>query len=91
MHAVGSYPLGTLRVHSPSPPRESKHDYGHDLLRSGDVIIMSNIPTGSLLGVDTKAFEIQTRMNLMASEISQLEHISFGEEVLTARCEMASG
>jgi len=59
MHAVGSHPWGTLRVHSPSPQRVASNDNRNELLRSGDVIIMSNIPAGSLLGVDTKAFEVK--------------------------------
>jgi len=58
LHALGSYPLGTLRVHSPSPTRKSRVDT-HDCLKSGDVVVIREVPTGSLLGYDTKAFVIK--------------------------------
>lgn len=51
VQAVGSYPLGSLRVHSPSPTRETR-----TFLRSGDVFIVRDVPAGSLFGYDTRGF-----------------------------------
>lgn len=57
VHAVGNFPLGSLRVHSPSPTRASAVD-SHECLRSGDVIVIRDIPAGSLFGYDTRSFTI---------------------------------
>jgi A1 cistron-splicing factor AAR2 len=57
LHALGSFPLGTLRVHSPSPTRAPTDDT-YDCLKSGDVIIVRDIPVGSLFGYDTQSFDI---------------------------------
>jgi A1 cistron-splicing factor AAR2 len=57
VHAVGSYPLGSLRVHSPSPTRggvETRH-----FLKSGDVFIVRDVPSGSLFGYDTRGLVIK--------------------------------
>jgi A1 cistron-splicing factor AAR2 len=58
LHALGSYPLGSLRVHSPSPTRKLRID-SHECLKSGDVVIIREIPAGSLIGYDTKALVIK--------------------------------
>jgi A1 cistron-splicing factor AAR2 len=57
VHAVGNFPLGSLRVHSPSPTRASTID-SHECLKSGDVVIVRDIPAGSIFGYDTKSFTI---------------------------------
>lgn len=57
LHALGSFPLGTLRVHSPSPTRALSADT-YDCLKSGDVIVVRDIPVGSLIGYDTQSFDI---------------------------------
>ncbi|TAQ85068.1 hypothetical protein B7494_g6630 [Chlorociboria aeruginascens] len=58
VHVVGSYPLGTLRLHSPSPTRNAKLD-AHDCLKSGDVAIVRDIPPGSVFGYDARSFTIK--------------------------------
>ncbi len=50
--AVGHHPLGTLRVHSPSPTRRPNSEH-HECLKSGDVIVVRDVPKGSLIGFDT--------------------------------------
>ena len=57
LHALGSYPLGSLRVHSPSPTRTSLDNY--ECLKSGDVVIIRDVPACSLLGYDTRSFIVQ--------------------------------
>ena len=57
VHAVGSYPLGSLRVHSPSPTRPGSEK--RSFLKSGDVIVIKEIPPGSLIGYDTRGFAIK--------------------------------
>jgi A1 cistron-splicing factor AAR2 len=57
IHAVGTCPLGTLRVHSPSPTRAPSGET-YECLKSGDVVIVRDIPVGSLFGYDTRSLEI---------------------------------
>ncbi|KAI9646880.1 hypothetical protein NHQ30_004880 [Ciborinia camelliae] len=59
VNVVGSYPLGSLRVHSTSPTRELgvEHD---EVLKDGDVVIIRNLPTNTMFGYDTKAYTIKT-------------------------------
>ena len=57
VHAVGSYPLGSLRVHSPSPTRGGTET--RSFLTSGDAFIARDVPPGSLFGYDTRGFVIQ--------------------------------
>ena len=60
IHAVGTVPLGTLQVHSPSPTRApSGETYG--CLKSGDAVIVRDIPAGSLFGYDTRCLEIKQK------------------------------
>ncbi|KAG4027778.1 hypothetical protein MFRU_027g00680 [Monilinia fructicola] len=59
VNVVGSYPLGSLRVHSPSPTRELGAEQ-HGVLKDGDVVIIRNIPAGTVFGYDTKAITIKT-------------------------------
>ncbi|TGO50143.1 hypothetical protein BOTNAR_0404g00060 [Botryotinia narcissicola] len=63
VNVVGSYPLGTLRVHSPSPPRERGVEH-HEILEHGDVVIIRNLPVGTIFGYDTKAYTIKTEGTL---------------------------
>jgi len=60
IHAVGTVPLGTLRVHSPSPTRAPSGET-YDCLKSGDTIIIRDIPAGSLFGYDTQCLEIKQK------------------------------
>ena len=57
---MGTYPLGTLRVHSPSPTPPPTGETS-ECLKSGDVIIVRDIPIGSLFGYDTKSFDIKQK------------------------------
>jgi A1 cistron-splicing factor AAR2 len=59
VHAVGSYPLGSLRVHSPSPTRPGSET--RSFLKSGDVVVIRDIPPGSLIGYDTRGFVIKKK------------------------------
>jgi A1 cistron-splicing factor AAR2 len=59
VHAVGSFPLGSLRVHSPSPTRPGAEKRA--FLKSGDVVIIRDIPPGSLIGFDTRGFAIKEK------------------------------
>ncbi|KAK6606875.1 aar2 domain containing protein [Botrytis cinerea] len=59
VNVVGSYPLGTLRVHSPSPTRERGVEH-HEILKHGDVVIIRNLPASTIFGYDTKAYTIKT-------------------------------
>lgn len=60
IHALGNCPLGTLRVHSPSPTRASSGET-YECLKSGDIVIVRDIPNGSLFGYDTRCLEITTK------------------------------
>ncbi|KAF4637253.1 hypothetical protein G7Y89_g825 [Cudoniella acicularis] len=62
VHAVGSYPLGSLRVHSPSPmpsARPTNNAVQHECLASGDVFIVRDVPSAALIGYDTTAFTVK--------------------------------
>lgn len=63
VHAVGSYPLGCLRVHSPSPTPTSTKNQPDVLLKSGDVFIVRDVPGGSLIGYDTISFTVKENMH----------------------------
>lgn len=55
VQVLGSYPLGSLRVHSGDLPE------GHtspQCLQGGDVMIVTDVPTGSFFGYDTIGFNI---------------------------------
>lgn len=56
--ALGSYPLGSLRVHSPSPTR-LVNAKSHEFLKSGDVVIIRDITPGSIFGYDTEHFVVR--------------------------------
>ena len=57
--AVGAYPVGTLRLHSPSPTRDHFQSENYEVLKSGDIFIVRDIPVGAIFGYDTKSFEIK--------------------------------
>ena len=61
VHTVGSYPLGSLRVHSPSPTRGGTET--RSFLKSGDAFIVRDVPTGSLFGYDTRGFVVEAGDN----------------------------
>jgi len=67
VNAVGSFPYGSLRVHSPSPTRGGNPIHKHEVLKAGDVVIIREVPAGSLVGYDFKAFTIK--------EVDQFEGI----------------
>ncbi|TVY16303.1 hypothetical protein LARI1_G005425 [Lachnellula arida] len=58
VQAVGSFPLGTLRVHLPSSPTRSTSPQ-HECLKSGDVLICRGIPSGSILGYDSQLLTVK--------------------------------
>jgi A1 cistron-splicing factor AAR2 len=57
--AVGAYPVGTLRLHSPSPTRDHFQRESFEVLKSGDIFIVRDISVGAIFGYDTKSFEIK--------------------------------
>ncbi|TVY49881.1 hypothetical protein LOCC1_G000170 [Lachnellula occidentalis] len=61
VQAVGTFPLGTLRVHSPSSPTRSASPDSpqHECLKSGDVFICRGIPRGSILGYDSQLLTVR--------------------------------
>ena len=57
VHAVGSFPLGSLRLHSPSPTQGG--DEKRQFLKSGDVLVVRDVPSGALIGYDTRGLSIK--------------------------------
>ena len=57
INAVGTCQLGTLRVYSPSPTRAPSGET-YECLKSGDIVIVRDIPAGSLFGYDTRSLDI---------------------------------
>lgn len=58
IQAIGTHPVDTLRVHYPTPtpsPRSPQHDF----LKSGDVVVVRDMPVGVHFGYDTTSFIIQ--------------------------------
>ncbi|RFU24032.1 hypothetical protein B7463_g12304, partial [Scytalidium lignicola] len=62
--AIGSVPLGSLRVHSPTlTPRESATlTNQHECLKYGDVIIIRNVPGSAIIGYDIEHVIIKDKM-----------------------------
>ncbi|KAF7957477.1 hypothetical protein EAE96_003055 [Botrytis aclada] len=60
VNVVGSHPLGTLRVHTPSLPRERGVEH-HEILKHGDVVVIGDLPASTIFGYDTKAYTIKTQ------------------------------
>ncbi|KAL5319781.1 hypothetical protein ACEPPN_012838 [Leptodophora sp. 'Broadleaf-Isolate-01'] len=58
MQAIGTHSFGTLRVHSPSPTR-APNIKGLEFLKSGDVVVVRDIPAGVVFGYDTISFTIK--------------------------------
>lgn len=58
LHATGTYPIGSLRVHSPSPVR-STNTLKHEFLKHGDVIVIRGVDHGTLIGCDSMIFSVQ--------------------------------
>lgn len=58
LHATGTYPIGSLRVHSPSPTRSSSSQ-NHEFLKCGDVIVIRGVDPNTLIGYDTVTFTVQ--------------------------------
>lgn len=57
VHAVGHIPLGSLRVHTSSPPGPPGAET-HECLKSGDIVVIRDIPAGSLIGYDLTSFAV---------------------------------
>jgi A1 cistron-splicing factor AAR2 len=57
VHAVGNFPLGSLRVHTSSPPGPPGVDT-HECLKTGDVVVIRDIPARSLVGYDLTSFTV---------------------------------
>ena len=56
---VGAYAVGTLRLHSPSPPRSpTGYTIKHECSKTGDIIVIRDVPAGVLIGYDTNSFTI---------------------------------
>ena len=58
MQAIGTHSFGTLRVHSPSPTR-APNSKGLEFLKSGDVVVVRDIPAGVVFGYDTISLTIK--------------------------------
>ncbi|RKF63420.1 putative aar2 protein [Erysiphe neolycopersici] len=58
LHATGTYPIGSLRVHSPSPTRSSTTQ-NYEFLKCGDVIVIRGVNPNTLIGYDTVTFTVQ--------------------------------
>ncbi|KAK0099866.1 hypothetical protein ONS96_007819 [Cadophora gregata f. sp. sojae] len=58
MQAIGTHSFGTLRVHSPSPTR-APNIKGLEFLKSGDVVVVRDIPVGVVFGYDTISLTIK--------------------------------
>ncbi|KAG4419466.1 hypothetical protein IFR04_007423 [Cadophora malorum] len=58
MQAIGTHSFGTLRVHSPSPTR-APNIKGLEFLKSGDVLVVRDIPAGVVFGYDTISLTIK--------------------------------
>ncbi|TQS38522.1 hypothetical protein Golomagni_00972 [Golovinomyces magnicellulatus] len=52
LYATGTYPIGSLRVHSPSPTR-SPATLTHEFLKCGDVIVTRGVDPNTIIGYDT--------------------------------------
>jgi A1 cistron-splicing factor AAR2 len=57
VNAVGTHPLGTLRVHSPSPTRHPTAEAA-ECLKGGDIVIVRDVPPGTTFGYDTVHFVV---------------------------------
>jgi A1 cistron-splicing factor AAR2 len=53
--ALGTHPLGTLRVHSDDL---ENGNLAPECLLSGDVVVVTSMPTNSIFGIDTVAFSL---------------------------------
>lgn len=62
IHATGGLPLGCLRIHTvatpPASPNTNAKGKHHEVLKSGDVVVIRDVPLGSLLGYDTRSITI---------------------------------
>lgn len=58
MAAIGTHSFGTLRVHSPSPTR-SPNIQGAEILKSGDIVVVRDLPVGVIFGYDTVSLGIK--------------------------------
>lgn len=56
VQALGSYPLGSLRIHSGDVQEEPNPS--PSCLQSGDVVIVTGVPEESFFGYDTVSFDI---------------------------------
>lgn len=53
--AVGTHPFGSLGVHS---GEKGQRNSSHECLLSGDVVIVTGMPPGSIFGLDTLSFTL---------------------------------
>lgn len=84
VQAVGNFPLGTLRVHSPSPVRPGSEPE-HECLQDGDVFIARGVPAGAILGYDTHVLTISARDQFEGiKDIPAGVHLIWGGSGLTS-------
>lgn len=57
VRGIGTLAIGSLRVHSPSPTRPTSSDV-QQYLKNGDIVIVRDIPHGSLIGCDIGAIVV---------------------------------
>ena len=58
LRGIGTYEVGTLRVHSPSPTRPPPAEH-HPILKWGDIFVVRGMPVGVTVGFDAQAIEIR--------------------------------
>ncbi|KAI0997637.1 hypothetical protein K3495_g10550 [Podosphaera aphanis] len=57
LHATGTFPIGSLHIHSPSPQRSSNSETP-EFLTLGDIIVTREIGPGTLFGCDSTKFTV---------------------------------
>jgi len=84
VQAVGNFPLGSLRVHSPSPPRPGEAG-SHECLKSGDVFIVRGVPEGSIIGYDSHVLTVNKRDQFEGiKDIPPGVHLVWGGSAVTS-------
>jgi len=58
---IGVYPIDTLRVYSPSSKHERNSQPSYDCLKTGDVVIVRDIQSGSVLGYNMTTITVSGR------------------------------
>ncbi len=60
IQAIGSLEFGSLRLHTISP-KPVEHMETHDALLAGDIVIVRDVPLGTIFGYDARSFIISAK------------------------------